>query len=83
MGLAPEAYLQQTLRALQPDDLLHGLGKSVLFGWLIVLVASYYGMNVSRSARAVGEAATKTVVTSIFGLILIDGIITTVSTLLR
>ncbi len=82
VGLAPEAYLSQTLRALQAHDVLHGLGKSVLFGWLIVLVASAQGLAVDRSAAAVGRAATKTVVACIFGLILIDGFITTVSTLL-
>jgi phospholipid/cholesterol/gamma-HCH transport system permease protein len=82
MGLGFDAYLNQTLKALQLGDLLHGLGKSVVFGWLIVLIGAYTGINVRHSAEAVGQAATRAVVSSIFALIVADGIITTVNTLL-
>ena len=82
MGLGFDAYLNQTLRALHLKDLIHGLGKSVVFGWLIVLIGSYMGLQVKPSAEAVGQAATRAVVASIFALIVADGLITTVNTLL-
>ncbi len=82
LGLSLEPYLRQTLRALDTADLLHGLGKSVLFGWTIVLIGSYNGLNIERSAEAVGKAATKTVVAIIFALIVTDGLITTLNTVL-
>jgi len=81
LGVTP--YLNQTLRALSAGDVIHGLGKSILFGWLIVLTGSYSGLTVKTSAEAVGKAATRTVVASIFGLIVTDGIITTLDTLLK
>lgn len=83
LDLGVMSYLNQTLRALSAGDVIHGLGKSILFGWLIVLTGSYSGLTVKASAEAVGKAATRTVVASIFGLILTDGIITTLDTLLK
>ncbi len=83
MRLGFEAYLNQTMQALRLNDLVHGLGKSVVFGWLIVLIGSYTGLGVKPSAEAVGKAATRAVVASIFALIVADGLITTVNTLLR
>jgi phospholipid/cholesterol/gamma-HCH transport system permease protein len=83
MGLGFDAYLNQTMQALHLKDLVHGLSKSVVFGWLIVLIGSYTGLHVKHSAEAVGQAATRAVVASIFALIVADGLITTVNTLLR
>lgn len=83
MKLGFDAYLNQTLQALQLKDLIHGLGKSVVFGWLIVLIGSYMGLRVKPSAEAVGQAATRAVVASIFALILVDGLVATVNTLLK
>lgn len=82
LDLGFEAYLNQTLKALRLEDLLNGLGKSVVFGWSIVLIGSYTGLRVKPSAEAVGRAATSAVVACIFALIVIDGIITTVTTLM-
>ena len=83
LDLGFEAYLNQTLKALRLADLLNGLGKSVVFGWSIVLIGSYTGLRVKPSAEAVGKAATSAVVACIFALIIIDGVITTVTTLMR
>ncbi len=82
LDLSLEPYLRQTLNALDTGDILHGLGKSILFGWIIVLIGAYNGLHIERSAEAVGKAATKTVVTIIFSLIATDGIITTINTLI-
>ena len=83
LDLGFDAYMAQTLKALSLTDLLNGLGKSLTFGWCIVLIGSYTGLRIKPSAEAVGRAATTAVVACIFSLIVVDGIITTVTTLLR
>lgn len=81
LNLGADQYLSQTLRALQLSDLLNGLAKSVVFGWIIVLVGAFQGFHVERGAEGVGRAATRAVVTAIFSIIFTDGIITTLDTL--
>ena len=46
--------------------------KSICFAWLIVIIGSYYGMKVTGGAEGVGKATTKSVVASIFAVILAD-----------
>jgi phospholipid/cholesterol/gamma-HCH transport system permease protein len=54
------------------DDLIFNVYKSVVFGWIIVVVGVYYGMRVSGGAEGVGRATTHSVVTSIFFIIVAD-----------
>ncbi len=48
--------------------------KSLVFAWIITLVAAQKGMNVRGGADAVGKATTSCVVTSISGIIVADAI---------
>lgn len=48
--------------------------KSLVFAWIITLVAAQKGMNVRGGADAVGKATTSCVVTSISGIIIADAI---------
>jgi phospholipid/cholesterol/gamma-HCH transport system permease protein len=82
LQLGPTAYMNQTLQAVGLNDLANCVLKSVVFGWLIVVIGSFMGFRVGRGAEGVGRAATKAVVVSIFAIIFADGIITTLDTLL-
>jgi len=82
LNLGADQYLSQTMRALELGDLLNGLAKSMVFGWIIVLVGAFHGFQVERGAEGVGRAATRAVVTAIFSIIFTDGLITTLDTLL-
>ncbi len=82
LQLGVEQYLNQTVNALSVNDFVNCLFKSVIFGWIIVLVGAFQGLEVDRGAEGVGRAATRAVVTAIFSIIFTDGIITTVDTLL-
>ena len=82
LQLGVEQYLNQTLNALTVNDFVNCLFKSVIFGWIIVLVGAFQGLEVDRGAEGVGRAATRAVVTAIFSIIFTDGIITTLDTLL-
>ncbi len=82
LQLGPTAYMNQTLQAVSLNDLANCVLKSVVFGWLIVIIGSFMGFRVGRGAEGVGQAATKAVVVSIFAIIFADGVITTLDTLL-
>jgi phospholipid/cholesterol/gamma-HCH transport system permease protein len=47
-----------------PKDLFGGLLKSVVFGFIIALMGSYYGFNAEGGAVGVGKATTRAVVAS-------------------
>jgi phospholipid/cholesterol/gamma-HCH transport system permease protein len=70
---APAASFFETAReSLSLQQLGFGLAKSVAFGALIAIVACRVGLRASRSASAVGNAATSAVVAGIVGVIALD-----------
>jgi phospholipid/cholesterol/gamma-HCH transport system permease protein len=64
-------------------DFIHGFAKSVVFAWIIGLTGCYFGLRAGGDASSVGQATTRTVVTSIFFIILVDAAFATVTTLVR
>lgn len=64
-------------------DFVHGLGKSLVFAWIIGLVGSHLGMRASGDASSVGSATTRAVVVSVFLIIAVDAIFATITTLVR
>lgn len=82
LNLAPGAYWTQIAAALAPIDAFQGLGKSLVFSWIVVMVSTYQGLNISGGAVGVGQSTTSSVVTSIFLIIVADSIITTAFTVL-
>ena len=62
-------------------DYIHGIGKSFVFAWIIGLTGCHMGMRAGKDASAVGAATTRTVVTSIFFIIVVDAVFATISTL--
>jgi phospholipid/cholesterol/gamma-HCH transport system permease protein len=53
-------------------DFLQGFSKSFVFAWIIGLTASHLGMRASGDASSVGAATPRTVVVSIFIIIVYD-----------
>lgn len=82
LGLSPAAYISQTVSALSLADVTIGLAKSLVFSWVIVLIGCHSGLRISGGAVGVGRATTTSVVSSIFTIIVVDSIFTTLSTLL-
>jgi phospholipid/cholesterol/gamma-HCH transport system permease protein len=54
-------YLANTVDFLQLWDILSGLVKGAVFGFIVALMGCYYGMTSGRGAQGVGRA-TKTAV---------------------
>ena len=64
-------------------DFVHGLGKSLVFAWIIGFAGSHLGMRASGDASSVGTATTRTVVVSVFFIILVDAVFATIATFAR
>lgn len=82
LDLSTNVYLEQTIGAVELPDFLHGILKSVVFAWIIGITACYSGLKIEGGAAGVGRAATKSVVTSIFLIIVADSIFAVGSTYL-
>ncbi len=66
------AFIQQVADILTVDDLMHGLGKSVIFAILIAVIGVVNGVMVAGGAEGVGKATTRAVVQSILALVVTD-----------
>jgi len=64
LGFSSGAYLQNTVDFLQTWDVVSGLVKGAVFGFIVALMGCYYGMNSERGAQGVGRATKTAVVTS-------------------
>lgn len=70
-------YIQASLDALFLRDIATGLIKSVMFGITITAVGCYEGLSTGTGAEQVGRSTTRAVVVSIFLVILVDLVFTT------
>jgi phospholipid/cholesterol/gamma-HCH transport system permease protein len=60
----PVAYLTQTEQYLETMDVVSGLVKAAVFGFLIALMGCYHGYYSRGGAEGVGQATTHAVVSS-------------------
>ena len=65
------SYLKNTFEFLEPMDVISGLVKAAIFGFIISLLGCYNGFNSSGGAQGVGRATTNAVVSSLI-LILVS-----------
>lgn len=72
LDLSFQAYTVQVIDVLRVDDLMHGLGKSVLFAALIAIIGVVNGSLVTGGAEGVGRATTRSVVHSISAIVVTD-----------
>jgi phospholipid/cholesterol/gamma-HCH transport system permease protein len=57
-------YLRNTVDFLETADVVSGLVKAAVFGFIVALMGCYHGMNSGRGAQGVGRATTNAVVSS-------------------
>ncbi|MEO7425977.1 MAG: MlaE family lipid ABC transporter permease subunit [Fibrobacteria bacterium] len=72
--LSPASYINELQDSVTLNYLGQALVKSLVFSWIIALVAINKGLNVRGGADAVGKATTSCVVTCIFAIILADAV---------
>src|SRR5208282_1630356 len=75
-------YIRATIDALLVRDIITGLIKSVMFGGVITAVGCYEGFETGGGAEEVGRSTTSAVVMSIFLVIIVDLVFTTLFYLL-
>ena len=83
LDLNATVYFKQTLQALSLKDLWHGLSKSLVFAWVIVMAACHYGMRIRGGPADVGRATIASVVSSIFAVIMVDSAFAVVATVFK
>jgi phospholipid/cholesterol/gamma-HCH transport system permease protein len=72
LGIPTPAFIHQAIEAVRIKDVSSGLLKSVVFGWIILMVAAHCGLRTRGGAEAVGLSTTRSVVLSIFTVIIAD-----------
>lgn len=76
LDLTVSGYLTETLKGIELWDIFSGVIKSVLFALVIALVACQQGLATTGGAEGVGRRTTASVVTILFGLIVVDACFT-------
>jgi phospholipid/cholesterol/gamma-HCH transport system permease protein len=74
LGITPEQYLGRAREALDASDLFVGLFKAPIFAVVIAVVGCMHGLRVHGSAESVGTETTRSVVKSIFLVIVLDAL---------
>ena len=70
------SYLLNTWNFMQPIDVISGLVKAAVFGFIIALMGCYNGFNSKGGAQGVGTATTNAVVSSSILILIFNYIIT-------
>jgi phospholipid/cholesterol/gamma-HCH transport system permease protein len=87
IGVPADGYFQGVLNTLAqsgfvlvfiPKDFVSGLLKPLIFGGIITLTASYYGLNTKGGTEGVGLAATRSVVSCSVLILATDYVLTQV-----
>ncbi|MSO53716.1 MAG: ABC transporter permease [Rhodospirillales bacterium] len=76
LGFNPANYLQNTWDFLQLQDVISGLVKASVFGFIVTLMGCYHGYHSAGGAQGVGSATTNAVVSASILILCFDYILT-------
>jgi phospholipid/cholesterol/gamma-HCH transport system permease protein len=76
LGFAPGPYLKSTANFLETSDVVSGLIKASVFGFIITLMGCYHGFHSKGGAQGVGAATTHAVVSSSIMILLSNYVLT-------
>lgn len=72
MGLGPYFFLEKAVATIQLSDFITGYIKSIVFAYLIVIIACYRGLNTGGGTRGVGDTTTMVVVLASISVMISD-----------
>jgi phospholipid/cholesterol/gamma-HCH transport system permease protein len=76
LGFNPEAYLNRTQQYLETIDVVSGLVKAAVFGFIVALMGCYHGYYSRGGAQGVGRATTYAVVSASVLILVFNYVIT-------
>jgi phospholipid/cholesterol/gamma-HCH transport system permease protein len=71
-GMTPAFYYSKTVESLVTADLLTGVVKMFIFGFMVTIAACWKGLNTSGGTRSVGDSTTWVVVTTSVMILISD-----------
>ena len=71
-SINPLEYMEMAQQFLSLWDVFGGVSKTILFGMIIAIIASYKGLTTKGGAKGVGEATTSAVVRSLISLFIVN-----------
>ena len=74
LGITPQFFINALPAAVDVANLFLAVGKTVVFGILIALVACHFGLRIEPNTESLGKGTTASVVTSITVVILVDAL---------
>ncbi len=74
----PAGYIGQTADNLRSDDVVSGLIKAAVFGFIVTIMGCYFGYHSRGGAQGVGAATTYAVVSASIMVLLVDYLLTSV-----
>lgn len=75
LNMSCETYLQLTRQWIAPKYVIEGILKSFVFAWLITVSSCWCGFRTGGDSVAVGNATTRSVVTSILLVVIGDALL--------
>jgi phospholipid/cholesterol/gamma-HCH transport system permease protein len=78
LGFSQGSYLSQTWDIVETMDVVSGLTKAAVFGFIVALLGCYNGFNSQRGAQGVGAATTNAVVSASIMILIFNYILTQV-----
>lgn len=76
LGFGSGSYISQTWDVLESMDVISGLVKAAVFGFIVTVMGCYHGYNSGRGAQGVGVATTNAVVSSSILILIFNYFIT-------
>ena len=76
LGFSAGSYLTQTWDIVNNMDVISGLWKAAVFGFIVSIMGCYHGFNSARGAQGVGAATTNAVVSSSILILIFNYLLT-------
>lgn len=76
MGVDYQVFLRSLVEGVTPADFTTGVGKAVVFGWLIAVVSIHFGVTAKGGSTGVGRAVNSQVVGCAVAIFVADYLMT-------
>jgi phospholipid/cholesterol/gamma-HCH transport system permease protein len=75
-GITPQFFMESALEATTMGDLLSGVMKTPVFGFIIAIVGCHFGLKTTGGTEGVGTSTTRTVVVVSIAILVADFLLT-------